>query len=318
MYSYNNIIDKGEPINKHLIDGVTISPMPIGEVKKSRVDNRVDVVLVENFLSNEECDEIISACEEVGYTFWQQKDANTRGEMDECSCNKSSRAFRVVDTIEASFPKLSQALSARIQKVVELEPKFFSSSMENAEELFARDLEGKWVPIELATNLLFGKYGPGGHFSPHVDGSTIVDLNTRSLYTLLIYLNDCKIGGETIIFTGEQADVLECDIKSGNFVGKRENRVGSVRPMKGSAVFFYCDVLHEGSPVGDGCCKYILRGDFLYRRDPPILTEERDQLAFELYEKARVEESNGNAILACEMFQKVRKLSRGVAELYQL
>ncbi|KEG10747.1 hypothetical protein DQ04_03341010 [Trypanosoma grayi] len=318
MYSYNNIIEKGEPLNKDVIDRTPMSSTPTGVVSQRRVDACTDVVVVENFLSSDECDHIIKACEEVGYTFWRQQDANAVGGEADCCSDKEACAFRVVDTIEASFPQLSQALSARIQKVVQLEPKSFTPSMANAEELYTRDLDGTWVPLELSSNLLLGRYGAGGHFSPHVDGSTIVDLNTRSFYTLLIYLNDCESGGETVIFSGEQSEVLECDPHSGKYRGRCQNRIGAVRPVKGSAVFFFCDVLHEASPVGVGSCKYILRGDFLYRRDPPILTEENDRMAFELYEKARVVESNGDAMQACEMFRRVRKLSQGVAELYQL
>nr|CCC90701.1 conserved hypothetical protein [Trypanosoma congolense IL3000] len=321
MYSYNNIIDKNEPLNKDVIDRLALDPLPRSEATQSLVDKRVDVVVVENFLSSDECDQIIAACESVGYTFWRQRDpdaeASGSGEAG-CCGGADARAFRVVDTIEANFPNLSQVLSSRIEKVVRLDSKAFSPSMQNAEELFARDLEGTWVPLKLADNLLFARYGSGGHFSPHIDGSTIVDLNTRSLYTLLIYLNDCERGGETVLFSGEQADVIQRDPCSGKYIGKDENRVGAVRPRKGTAAFFYYDVLHEGSPVGQGCSKYIIRGDFLYRRDPPILTAENDRKAFKLYEQARVAESNGDVFEACEMFQRVRKLSKGVAELYQL
>ncbi|RNF02431.1 hypothetical protein TraAM80_06407 [Trypanosoma rangeli] len=318
MYSYNNIIDKAEPSNKDVIDRVPLCLEMTNIVSQRRVDDRVDVLVVENFLSSAECDQIIAACEEVGYTFWRQKDASVVCVAGHCSGEEEARAFRVVDTIEANFPQLSRALSERIQKVVHLEPRTFDSSLTDSEDMFARDLEGTWVPLTLSSNLLLGRYGPGGHFSPHVDGSTVVDLNTRSLYTLLIYLNTCECGGETVIFTGEQMDTLELDAKTGKYIGKKANRVGAVCPEKGSAAFFFCDVLHEASPVGEGGSKYIIRGDFLYRREPPILTAENDKKAFELYEQARVAESGGNATLACELFQRVRKLSKGVAELYQL
>ncbi|EKG07644.1 hypothetical protein TCSYLVIO_001224 [Trypanosoma cruzi] len=318
MYSYNNIVDKGEPLKKDVIDRVPLEIAPTEVVLQSRVDERVEVLVVENFLSAAECDRIIAACEEVGYTFWRQKDANAACDAGQRSGETEARAFRVVDTIEACFPQLTRTLSERIQRVVHLEPKLFGPSVTDSEDMFARDLAGTWVPLSLSSNLLLGKYGPGGHFSPHIDGSTVVDLNTRSLYTLLIYLNHCACGGETAIFMGEQADVLELDPQTDKYVGKKEKRVGAVYPKKGSAAFFFCDVLHEGTPVGEGCCKYILRGDFLYRRDPPILTTENDKKAFDLYEQARVAESNGNAMLACELFQRVRKLSNGVAELYQL
>ena len=42
--------------------------------------------------------------------------------------------------------------------------------------------------------LLFGKYGPGCHFSPHTDGNNVLDFNNRSLFTVIIYLNTCTNG----------------------------------------------------------------------------------------------------------------------------
>ena len=55
--------------------------------------------------------------------------------------------------------------------------------------------EGTWKAVGVNEHLLFARYTDGGHFSPHTDGYTIVDFNKRSLYTLLLYLNDCQEGG---------------------------------------------------------------------------------------------------------------------------
>lgn len=42
------------------------------------------------------------------------------------------------------------------------------------------------------------------------------------------------------------------------------------------AVFaFYQDLPHEGEPVGEGCAKYIIRTDIMFRREPAICTSER-------------------------------------------
>lgn len=152
---------------------------------------------------------------------------------------------------------------------------------------------------------------------PHVDGSTIVDLNTRSFYTLLIYLNDCPAGGHTYMFAGEQCNVMFLDKDTHKYRGGEANRVGDVRPKKGRAAFFYYSLLHEGAPVEEGL-KYICRADLLYRRTPAVLDTPKDREAFELFQQARVAESNGDAMRACEMFRRVGKLSKGVAALYQL
>ncbi|KPI89348.1 hypothetical protein ABL78_1577 [Leptomonas seymouri] len=316
MFSYNNIIEKGEPDDKeiidHALDEMTEVPeptlVPMG-------DGSTDCIVLENVLTHEECDQLIKACERVGYSFWHQKNHN---DVDgEANCSDASKAVRVVDTIEANFPHLSAKLYERISRVVNLEPKVFTEDMPNADELYERDIEGTWVPHALSENLLFGRYHPGGHFMPHVDGSTIVDLNTRSFYTLLLYLNDVPHGGETFIFSGEQCKVMYLDEKSHTYRGCAAQRVGAVHPKKGSAAFFYYSLLHEAAPVEEGQ-KYICRADLLYRRTPAIYTSEADIKAFNLYQEARLAESSGDAQRACELFQRVGKLSKGVAAIYQI
>lgn len=317
MFSYNNIVEKGAPADRDIIDKA-LSDAAHGSapssVTQSRADPRVDCVVVDNFLSPEECDVLMAACEKTGYSFWRQLvHADTDGES---TCDEASKAVRVVDTIEASFPTLSRTIYERIAAVVDLQPKSFAPNMPDA-DLYERDIEGTWVPHALSENLLFGRYSPGGHFMPHVDGSVIADLNTRSFYTLLIYLNDCPAGGETYLFSGDQFEVMFLDREANKYRGSTESRVAAVTPKKGRVAFFYYNLLHEGAPVGEGL-KYICRADLLYRRTPAILDGPKDREAFALYEKARILESSGKAMQACEMFQRIRKLSLGVAELYQI
>ncbi|KAG5481927.1 hypothetical protein LSCM1_05637 [Leishmania martiniquensis] len=316
MLSYNNIVEKGEPRDTvsmdHVFDHVTEFPtptvVPIG-------DGKVDCLVLENFLTHEECDQLIAVSEQVGYTFWLQKNHH---EVDgEAVCDSASKAVRVVDTIEANFPHLSAKLYERISRVASLDSKCFSEDMPHADELFERDLVGTWVPHALSPNLLFGRYHAGGHFMPHVDGATIVDLNTRSFYTLLIYLNDCARGGETYIFAGEQCNVMYLDEKENQYRGDPAQRVGAVYPKKGSAAFFYYNLLHEGAPVIQGY-KYICRADVLYRRTPPIFTSDEDVKAFNVYQEARRAESQGDAERACQLFRRVGKLSKGVAAIFQI
>jgi leukotriene-A4 hydrolase len=61
-------------------------------------------------------------------------------------------------------------------------------------------MEGRWEAFGVNEHLLFAAYRAQGHFSPHTDGSTIVDFNTRSFYTVLVYLNTCADGGGTLMY----------------------------------------------------------------------------------------------------------------------
>jgi len=270
------------------------------------------------------------------------------------------RAFRSADTIEADLPQLAGLLYRRLahvlpQVLVHTDADAAADSDAAAacaaavaaaeaagQRVLAqeglRDTVGRWVPVGLAPNLLFARYTEGGHFAPHVDGSTISDFNLRSFYTVLLYLNTCEQGGETHIMTGDQRDVLVKDDVSGRIQGSGANRVYSMKPEEGAAIVFGAEVLHEGSAVAPPSTvtvpsaepggapttvtvehrKFIVRGDVLYRRDPPLLDDPTDREAFAVYQAARVAEADGDTERALGLFRRVRRLSPGLADVYQL
>ena len=86
------------------------------------------------------------------------------------------------------------------------------------------------------------RYDEGQYFGLHGDQSYLGDNGERSLLTLIVYLNDDYIGGET--------DFPE--------LGER------ILPEPGKALLFQHMVLHEGCTVLRGT-KYVLRSDVLYR-----------------------------------------------------
>ena len=275
------------------------------------------------------------------------------------------RAFRSADTIEADLPRLTALLTARARRL--FPPVLHVYDPDDAEELTDdvsartkdfkeaavanvgeearlagdRDTVGCWVLDSLSENILLAHYGEGGHFAPHVDGSTIDTFNRRSFYTLMIYLNTCDRGGETHILTGDQRDVLVTDPDSGKIYGNGQNRVYSMAPTQGAAITFGANVLHEGSAVRierdisndelnssktssstvsrrDVERKVILRGDMMYRRVPALLDSTSDVEAFKMYQAARVAEADGNSEQAVSLFRRIRKLSAGIADIYQL
>ena len=90
----------------------------------------------------------------------------------------------------------------------------------------------------LPKDLRFYRYRPGQRFKMHKDGPW-TEGGLTSRLTLLVYLNDDFVGGET-------------DFR--DFV---------VHPIKGDALFFIHDTWHEGRAVVSGT-KYVLRSDVLY------------------------------------------------------
>jgi prolyl 4-hydroxylase len=119
---------------------------------------------------------------------------------------------------------------------------------EEAASLFAR-VEAK-VPRVLANRPVAGanprlrlyRYGPGERHGAHWD--TVVELadGVCSMLTLVFYLNDGFVGGET--------DFVELDAR--------------VAPRRGRALLFQHRVLHRACEVQAGE-KLVLRTDVLYR-----------------------------------------------------
>jgi hypothetical protein len=119
--------------------------------------------------------------------------------------------------------------------------------------------------------------GTSQHFAPHIDAAfppsghngreLLWDISTGTIVsglTLLIYLNDDFVGGETNFYAPQQGEIL-----------------ASVRPEAGSCLVFPQAVgeeelgyarlhwpLHEGSPVRSGLRpKYVIRSDVMFVSD---------------------------------------------------
>lgn len=182
-------------------------------------------------------------------------------------------------------------------------------------ERWARDIEGRWEPCGVNPNMLFARYSHGGHFSPHTDGNTIIDLNHRSFYTMLVYLNHCEYGGCTRLLAVKEGENFELD--SENRLRAPEGAVVKSVPVRpGHALLFYQDVLHEGEPVRDGCEKYIIRTDIMFKRVPPICTEPQDIQAYKIMKKAEDLEAAGECMEAAKLFRTAFRMSKPLADVY--
>jgi hypothetical protein len=110
--------------------------------------------------------------------------------------------------------------------------------------------------------------------------STIISIVSR--LTVLLYLNDDFVGGETNFYEPILASVASDN--PGEWKDWTECRMASVRPVTGSCLIFPQCVgeetmeyarhhwpLHEGSPVHSGSPKYVIRSDILFAelKSPP-------------------------------------------------
>ena len=241
----------------------------VGTVQKKTLDP-LDAFILTGVLSAKECDQLVENTEAMCYSFWNASDPERKD-------------FRNADTVEVQDANLADRIWKRIKDLVVPEVCITEDELR-----WERGLQGTWKAVGVNPILLFARYGPGGHFSPHTDGYTIIDLNNRSLYTLLLYLNTCESGGATRMFIPSSDDgerSYEQD-KGGRMRWAEENVVGQADVKVGNALAFYQNIPHEGEPVGAGCAKYIIRTDIMYQVRGALahsFTMFAHQLALDLY-----------------------------------
>lgn len=348
MNAFNYIIDKREPSEqyKSLLENIILSNEDSETTTSTRepqiipLPHKIDGFLILDVISEQECKQIIDACENAGFTFWsnpasgnevkqeqqQNEKEETKQQKEETSppvseekkdLSQQGGHFRTAHTIEVNLPKMSKILWDRVAKLVNP----VVNITQEDEGTYQRDLEGTWFADRFCYNLLFARYQHGGHFAPHVDGQSILTFNRRSMYSALFYLNDCEEGGETIFHAGDQCQALAVDNETGKVTGKNETALFKWKPKRGSCTIFRYDVLHEGAPVVPGKqnnIKYIIRGDVEFERKPPVCDDENGRRAFELYERARKMEAEGDTDGAVKLFRMIRKVSPELAAIYQL
>lgn len=124
---------------------------------------------------------------------------------------------------------------------------------------------GKWVPDHINSCFRFNQYiGPSIGFTPHRDATYIRNEDLRSIFTILIYLNDDFVGGTTSFhksLTKRSKDMRVCD----------EMAAGSTLrmtfvPKSGSVLIFNHNLIHSGDPLPLGSTKYLIRSDVVFRR----------------------------------------------------
>jgi prolyl 4-hydroxylase len=180
------------------------------------LDRKHSVFTLSEVLSAQECQDLILWTEREGYS---EAPINTAFGMQRIPEVRNNERVMVDDHQRADW------LWERLREHLPLE------------------WEG-WRVVGLNERLRYYRYHPGQYFRWHHDGCFRRSREERSMLTLMVYLNDDFLGGET------QFDV-----------GLRH----AVRPERGSALVFEHQVRHQGEEVFDGT-KYVLRTDVMYRR----------------------------------------------------
>lgn len=169
------------------------------------------VFTIPEFLSPEECASLISVAEHQG--------------------------FEAATVRMPSGPQLLPSIRTN-ERVVLVLPEWTGRLWERLSVRELPRIKGR-TAIGLPEAIRFYKYRPGQRFKMHKDGPTLEN-GLRSELTLLVYLNEEFVGGET------------------------DFREFAIKPETGMALLFIHDTWHEGAEVTSGV-KYVLRTDVMYR-----------------------------------------------------
>ena len=138
-----------------------------------------------------ECQQLIGQAEGL-WSFWENDPARPR------------ISFRNAHTIEVTHPELADRIWSRISDFVRPEV-----MLDEDDPRFEIDIEGTWKPYATNPKLLLSRYLEGGHFSPHTDGTTVIDFNRRTFYSCVLFLNSSSWGGHTRLYADEQMRILD-------------------------------------------------------------------------------------------------------------
>ncbi|HMV98932.1 MAG TPA: 2OG-Fe(II) oxygenase [Acidobacteriota bacterium] len=177
------------------------------------------ILTIDDFCTSAECQDFIQRAERVGFD--EAPITTATGFVRRPSVRNNTRVM--IDD-----PDLAESLWERVRSFIPAE------------------LEG-CVPVGLNERFRFYRYDENQFFAPHYDGCFRRPNGEESLLTLMVYLNEDFVGGET------------------RFDLKFPHPDISILPKEGMVLCFFHYLRHEGAPVGMGR-KYVLRTDVMFRK----------------------------------------------------
>jgi predicted 2-oxoglutarate/Fe(II)-dependent dioxygenase YbiX len=268
------------------------------------------IIHIKSLLSEEECSSLMRYVDE--------HDDKSLPRDHQLRQSSPSIEYRNDRTLFAHSSVLAQLLMDRIQPILDSYSEHVLQCSAENKHLFLNEglgMKGTWKLDSINPGFRFSKYDPHGHFSPHYDSDRVEDpLYSRSLKTLIVYLNDSYKGGETNFIQPYNLDIDYSEKKIPQHAPE-EFILGRVKAKAGDCVLFDHKILHEGAVVVGGC-KYTLRSDVMYRRDKPSdddlssLSADsiREEEAIRLFHDGMREEGLGNINQAIALYRRACKL----------
>ena len=257
LFHFND--SSGRMVQKHTIDFLK------DDTKKS-----VTPFLLENVLSQQECQQLMGAATTLGYRPDHPTNLNKPTGIDSCEWLMDETTLDII-----------------LQRCKDHLPDVINTNQNNNSSFHLYSINPRWRFFRYAQNCVY---------RPHIDGSwptswvskdessgeyvystgekpTSSDSNdddqqqdssttTRSYLTFLIYLNDNFTGGQTRFY----------------FADNNKMMAKGITPLQGSVLVFpqgnTASLIHEGSAVTKGT-KYVVRSDVIYSSSPQLSPSSR-------------------------------------------
>jgi hypothetical protein len=272
------------------------------------------VYFIDNVLSVEECSNLINLIDNsASLSFWCAEKVD----------DGSTRAYRNAETIEMHSRVFAEKLWARVADLLINSLPSIDISEDVDDERYERDLLGHWNPCGTNPDALFARYPSHGSFAPHTDGRAIINFNTRSFYSIIVFLNTVPLeqGAGTRFYSPQAIQQLELrtdrtgDASISQWTANKAFLQAEVQAVAGRMVLFQQAWVHEGVPPTAPNRKYIIRSDVIFRRDPPICDSPADQEAYQFFREAEWLAESGHVDNAVALFKKAFKRSALLAQI---
>lgn len=239
-------------------------------IKLHKIKQQDDYMLIElgTLLTPNECNEIIENLSRKNFEEMSNKyDSQTRN---------NSRLVIIDDQLGRTLWRRLK-FSNKLHKLIE-----------NTKPL-GFNVQGEWKMNGINPAMRINKYKKGHFFAPHKDAQYAPNGDERSLFSLIIYLNDSYKQGETKFYfpkSKSKSDIKGLTVKEEiQAYGGLENGYEciTVKPKQGYAVLFTHNLLHEAvsARTRNSIDRFVLRTDVIVKRmGKPlgfaVCSEERD------------------------------------------
>ncbi|KAF2100852.1 hypothetical protein NA57DRAFT_36513 [Rhizodiscina lignyota] len=214
-------------------------------------------VVLDNVLSKEECDLLVSAAEAHSGGEWERAMVNVGGGMQRMITDTRNCGRIIWDDGEVA-QKIWARCEEHVPEIQKLDawPKVTGNGPMMRKEI--------WEMTRLNERLRFLKYTSGEYFKPHCDGMyETPDHKERSYFTLHLYLND---------ITSDPSAPLKGGATT--FHSMDMDRRFDVEPKIGRVLLFqHAYLVHSGDDVLGGV-KLTLRTDIMYQKSKETSTKE--------------------------------------------